>query len=149
MPWPHWSVYVVLFAAWFWQNAVHELSHLIAAWRYHRAKPLGFYPYPHKYKGRFYFARYECEPFPLPGHPWVHAAPVVGALVQYLVVAWALLFLEFCEVGDLWWYWAVLTLCPIVDMLWWVRSYYWGSPESDGWRFKASIWFMERGGRFE
>ena len=150
MEWPHWSVYVVLVVAWLWQNAVHELSHLIAAWKYHRCKPLGLYPYPHIYKGRFYFARYKCEPFKLPGHPGIHMAPLYGTVVQCFLVSCVALFLEvFLEIEGLEGYTVAVVLCPVVDSLWWLGGFYRGSSISDGQRFKRSIRFIKRGGWFE
>lgn len=134
MDWLHWTLIPTLLAGWFWQNCVHELSHLLFIWILHSKKPKGFYPYPHKYEGRFYFARYRCEPYQYPGHPFVHAAPLFGASAQALLVVFAYFFFPW----DTWPYFATLLLCPAVDVLWWYRGFWWGRQGTDGQRYIAS-----------
>lgn len=70
-------------------------------------------------------------------------APLYGAVVQSFLVSLVVLLLG--EVGS-WWY-VVGVLCPAVDSLWWVGSYYWGKPHSDGQQFKVSIDYLRAGGR--
>lgn len=135
MEWPHWTVYIVLLGVWLWQNCVHELSHLLAIWHYHGKRPRGFYPYPHKHGGRFYFARFRCDPYRVPGHPLVYAAPLLGAAIQLglAVVFISLFFREYT------WHSLVVMLVPVVDAMWWCRGYFWGTEKSDGKRYKVAL----------
>lgn len=136
MEWPHWSIYIILPVAWLWQNFIHELSHGIALYHYHKKRVLGLHPYPHKHEGIFYFARVCVEPYILPGHPMVHAAPLWGALVQ--VIGVLLIGAPLLILFEHYWHLVLLFAIPCVDVLWWVRSCRWGRPESDGKRYRVS-----------
>lgn len=138
----YWPCAATLLAGWIWQNCVHELSHLIAVWRYEKKLPTGFYPYPHIRNGKFYFARFSCEPFESPGHPRVHSAPLLGAGIQLLLVQVSSILVVLAgpeSFQTMWSYMKViLTVIPLVDIAWWFRSYYWGRAGSDGQRFRRA-----------
>ena len=139
----YWPYAVALLVGWVWQNCVHELSHLIAVWRYEKKRPTGFYPYPHTHNGKFYFARFRCEPYASPGHHMIHAAPVLGGSIQLLcvqVVSVLGVFLgpeSFLEM--LLYLRIILSVIPLVDIAWWWRSYRWGREGSDGQRFRIAL----------
>jgi hypothetical protein len=139
----YWPIAVALLGGWLWQNCVHELSHLIAVWYYEEKRPTGFYPYPHTHKGKFYFARFRCEPFELPGHPLVHAAPLLGGGYQLLFVQIASIPMVLLGpesfVPMLLYMRIALSVIPLVDIAWWFRSYRWGREGSDGQLFKLSV----------
>jgi hypothetical protein len=150
MEWPHWSVYLVLVAAWLWQNIVHEASHLIAIWKYEGKKPRGLYPYLHWHKGRLYASRCAHEPYKLPGDSRVHSAPLVGASIQTLVllsVVFPLLWILDVSEAEAKWYCLVLLACPFADVLWWYRGLAWGTRDSDGKRYTASLGYEDKGGQ--
>lgn len=149
----YWPYAVALLGGWIWQNCVHELSHLIAVWKYERCKPRGFYPYPHTHNGKFYFARFRCEPYVSPGHPAIHAAPILGGGIQLLCVQLVSVLVvlpgleSFLPTGLV----IILSAIPLVDVAWWFRSYRWGREGSDGQRFKLAcvehVWRRGRRGQ--
>jgi len=131
-----WYVFLTIPVAWFMQNLMHELSHLLVGWIVEGRKPLGVYPYPHRYRSRFYFSRYisgEASEFASPKPR--HIAPFFAglfwfflmSLVVYLVpTEWKIFFIIFPLVG-------------LIDAGFFWYTYFCGSPESDGQRFKYNI----------
>ncbi len=140
-----WYVLCVLPVAWFLQLCVHEASHLFAGWYFEGLTPTGFYPYPHKHEGRWYFARYTMGPPRVPGwdvEAWGeyqspfpnvrHIAPVWGASIVLLGSVLAVLLVEPDRSV-----WCLPTLvCSIVDIFFFWYSYFFGSEQSDGKRWR-------------
>jgi len=120
--------------AWLFQNTVHEVSHLFFALRRHNRTPLGLWPYPHRYNGRFYFARCAWDGGPIEGkRDIVWVAPLVGAALVGVLAALAVLAQpQSVANGAL-----AFTVCAMIDAIWWFRGYLWGSRSSDGkrWRY--------------
>jgi hypothetical protein len=137
MEWNWWVLAAVL-PAWFLQLCIHELSHLLVGWFHEGKKPEGFYPYPHKHEGRFYFARYAAGPSKFPDSFYVmnhlprHIAPfVAGVLV--LAISLVVFFL----LSPAWRVWVLPTAAMgLGDALWFWRGYFWGSKRTDGMRWR-------------
>lgn len=121
--------------SWFIQNCIHELSHLAAAWLIDERLPYGFYPYPHKYKEKFYFARYRVWPGPTKLSKWVHIAPCIAAGVETFIILILLGLLSFP-----WWsiFLFPLLIAAQVDAIWFWRGYFWGSKNCDGKQWKRA-----------
>jgi len=118
------------------QLVMHEGAHLLAAWLDQGLKPIGFYPYPHWYKGKFYFARYKVEDPVEPEEKYNtrHLAPVPLAIIHSVILAGLL--------GTFWCWWGATIIVPFLimaqgDIAWWIRGYFWGTPTCDGkrWRY--------------
>ena len=124
---------ILLPVAWLLQNTIHEASHLFSAWFFFDRKGEGLWPYPHKYNGRFYFARcaWGGGPFAaMPGNV-VWAAPLWGSSMV-LIVAVSLLW----AVPGGRWVFVPFIACSLFDIGFWVRGYFWGSRQCDGKRWK-------------
>lgn len=130
---------VVVLAAWFVQNIIHEGAHLIMAYNKMGWPPLAFKPYPCKVDGRWYFAYCKYDVSCGNGGPGkrsdIHIAPF------YTGMAWFCLW--FCVNLILWsatesWHWLFLApmVTGLVDALlfWW--GYFWGSVYTDGKKYK-------------
>lgn len=137
MEW-NWWVLAGVPVAYFLQLCFHELSHLLVGLAHEGRKPTGFYPYPHKHNGKFYFARYTSGP----GHfqqvyyrrPHIprHIAPFWAGLLVVAISA-----LVFFLVSPAWRVFALPTaVAGLVDMLWFWRGYFWGSDGCDGKRWR-------------
>jgi hypothetical protein len=143
-----WNYWVLAFipVAWFLQNCIHEFSHLLVGWKLEGRKPLGFWPYPHRYKGRLYFARYELEEIPridLEVISLRYSAPFYAGLTWMAICLFAsLLFPDnlklFC---------APFVLAGLVDALFFWWTYFWGSELSDGKLFKYAKRLQKKGGK--
>lgn len=138
-----WSWWVLLCVpvAWLVQNCLHELSHLLVG-LFQGLKPSGYYPYPHKHEGRFYFSRYSFDysslkPYQLDGfirpHNPRHIAPFFAGMLwsgvfvglMFLVpVTYRIFLLPFAVFG-------------LIDALWFWRGFFWGGEFCDGkrWRY--------------
>lgn len=119
--------------AWFVQNCIHEGSHLLFGWLEEGRKPLEFKPWPHRFEGRFYFARYAMGEATKDGLTCIcirHAAPVlVNSIYITLMSVLTVLHMVF----------AIFVLCTLVDLAFWVYGFYWGSELSDGQRFRDAV----------
>lgn len=129
-----WWVIAFVPIAWFVQNCIHELSHLIVGWFREGMKPLGFYPYPHRHNGTTYFARYRCTNSTRHDEKgYRHIAPF------YFGLAWALITLiVFCFLSkDYRIFVLPFTVCGLVDagFFWW--GYKWGSYKCDGKKYRS------------
>jgi hypothetical protein len=135
MDW-NWWAFAVVPVAWFLQNCVHELSHLLVGLVWEGRKPMGFYPYPHKHNGKWYFARYQSGAATKPGrsHRPCLIAPFFGGLIWSALWTALLLFVASPS-------WRIFLLpaaiTGLVDAGWWWRGYFWGRPTTDGkrWRY--------------
>ena len=116
---------------WFVQNCVHESSHLLFGWLIEGRKPLEFKPWPHRFEGRFYFAR--CVMGEATKDGWVvyrHAAPpTVNSIYMCLMGLCILIHAVF----------GVFAFCALIDTLFWFYGYLWGSELSDGKRFRKAV----------
>ncbi len=116
---------------WFLQNVYHEGSHAIFGFLVEGRELLGFYPYPHKHDGRFYFARYHYGPATKDGSASPrYLAPVWAGLWVCLVM---LAFFLFTKIGI----YLIPATIGFVDFLWFWRGYFWGSKRCDGKRWRA------------
>jgi len=135
-----WSWYVLLLipVAWFIQNMLHEGSHLLFGWFYEGRIPTGFYPWPHKYKGRFFFARYSSGP-PSKNTGYLksekprHIAPFIIGMVV-LTICLICIFVTPAAISL---YFVPFAIASLIDCLFFWYTYLWGSKWSDGKRFKA------------
>ncbi len=131
-----WNNWVLAFipVAWFVQNCIHESSHLLMGWWVEGRKPLGFWPYPHRYKGRWYFARYQSgKPKYVDifiGHR--HIAPFFYAWIWMLI---GILVMNFMP-GELKIFCLPFIIAGLGDALFFWYTYFWGSVPSDGKRYR-------------
>jgi hypothetical protein len=133
----NWYLFVglVLFA-WFWQNLAHELSHLVVGWFIEGRKPKKLIPWPHKFEGRFYFARYENGPATKGGSSsWRHIAPMLWDAIQVTVSYSLLIFLSMATFL----YISPFVFAPLIDTLFWCYGYVFNRPYTDGWQYKKSV----------
>jgi len=124
-------------AAWFWQNMVHELSHLWSGWVWEGRKPVKLVPWMHRYKGRWYWARYECGPATENGSPsWRYSSPIRLAAVQvFIVLGLSWLMFVFCKDCSVL-YMVPFVVCPVVDAGVWLWGLVFKRQGTDGdlWR---------------
>lgn len=134
-----WWLFVIIFlVSWFIQNCIHELAHLVAGAFYEGRMPLVFNPWPHVYRGRFHFARYQA------GYaryktdkPWAfYIAPFWFGLFWGLV--WGKASFLSLLAGDNNWafYYFPPAFCGTVDALFFWWTYLFGSTESDGKQYR-------------
>jgi hypothetical protein len=159
MPEVNWLAWAAVWLlAWFWQNVVHELSHLVTGWTLEGRRPLKLVPVPHRYQGRWYWARYESGPATRADADLYehhrHSAPFEWASYQAgisLVVFGALAISSGLGVfgveveSDLRrpMVWLVpFIVCSLVDMAVWVFGYVRKRPGTDGYRWRQ---ILERG----
>lgn len=120
--------------AWFFQLVVHEASHLVVGWWDEGRRPTGFWPYPHRHDGRWFFARCSMGPA-VPGRwdpTWRHLSRHIAPMY------WGLVLAALAGAVTLTTWWALpWVVCGLGDVVWWWRGYFWGSPRSDGkrWRY--------------
>ena len=125
-----WLILLLIPIAWIVQNTIHEASHLLVGWWREGRKPIALIPYPHKYNGLFYFARYTCSagskkdpedltdiaPF-WAGFIWLD----LQACLMYLTDSfWPLPF----------------AVAGLIDALFFWWGYFWGSSSCDGKRYR-------------
>ncbi len=132
MIWSWWAL-LALPVAWFIQNCLHELSHFVFAWRVEGLKPLGFWPYPHFYDDRFWFARYKVD-----GggekreHRWRNITPFWSGF--FYTVSFSIMLVLAKEENRI--FILPFIIANVVDALFFWWGYIWGSELSDGKRFK-------------
>jgi len=135
--------------AWFLQNCLHELAHLVALWVRLGKKPKKLIPWPHKYEGRWYWARCESGAYNLLADPLIHSAPLWVALFQMLIAAPVVL----TWVATGWptespYYLFAFAVAPLVDAAWWWAGRWLGNSadlDRDYWRwFHARVAQIER-----
>lgn len=122
--------------AWLLQNVVHEASHLLFACGFHNRKPLGLWPYPHKYAGKFYFARSSWSGAPEKGkYDPLWLSPLLGTVV--VAMSAGIVMLAYLGCPDVKYGASAFIMCAFVDTLWWVEGFLWGAPHRDGkrWRY--------------
>lgn len=133
----------LILPAWFLQNCIHEGSHILIAhllgW-----KILEFKPYPHKHRGRFYFARYSADsstgwkPKYIPRFHALYGAPFSAAVYWILLLVGVKYVLGIFDI-NVSVYFAPFILVALVDMIWWIRGLLFGSEVSDGQRWKKGV----------
>lgn len=131
-------IFVSLFLfGWLIQNVVHELGHLIFAKVFCRYKAIDLIPWPHKYKNSFVFARCEY----LPTYPrsekecMIHVSPIlVGIPLAILFLVLGILVSP---------YFFILFGYQLIDILFWVYGFIFGTDYADGKRFKNAVKFFE------
>lgn len=117
--------------AWILQNCIHELSHLYFAWKVHNRKPLGFYPYPHFYMSKFYFARCSfVGPLETKPKDLIWISPVIWS--SFLLFSYCIIAVILHEMSI---FITCLMFCSVCDILWWFRGLLWGSDQTDGKRW--------------
>jgi hypothetical protein len=139
MEW-NWWVLLVALIAWFVQNCIHEGAHVLAGGVIYGATKPRIYPWPHKFNGRWYYARYS---FKL--SKWaqafsnepdlrssIHFAPVGAAVIPIVLSIVVFLFLPDA--------YSILALpfmiAPVIDVAVWEWGYHYGSEGCDGKRYK-------------
>lgn len=140
MTW-NWWVLAVVPVAWFVQNCVHELSHLIVG-LFQGLKPTGFYPYPHKHNGKWFFARYTFEypdnltPIQINKLTRIHNPRYISPFYAGLI--WCGLFVGIILLVPSSWriFFVPFVACGLVDALWFWRGYFWGREGNDGQRWR-------------
>lgn len=133
----------VLPLAWLVQNLVHEGAHLVVGWVVEGRRPTVLIPWPHRYDGRFYFARCDSGPATKPGSPKARfLAPLKAAKILAVVALVATgISLEAAWTVPAWGVhvWALIVpffLCPFVDLHWWMRGFLLQRPGTDGDRYR-------------
>lgn len=116
-------------AAWAWQNVAHEGAHLLVGWLVEGRAPRRLVPWPHRWQGRWYWARYENGLATKAGSPgWRHIAPLCGALMQAGIVVGLIITIEA-------WLSFPFFICSIVDAIVWTWGLAANRPGSDGRRW--------------
>ena len=151
-------IVVLILVAWLVENVMHEVSHLFMA-KIKGCVPLGLYPFPHwiSYEdmedGRWgyrWWRPWELWRKPWPGAKWYFARslwkqPVKAwpphTIIFISPVIWGLTLLVSTMVGSAVVRFHTLYLLPfavvgLIDTLWWIRGYFWGSTDCDGKRWK-------------
>lgn len=124
-------IYLIIVLAWFLQNVIHELSHLIAGKVFEGREFKKLIPFPHMHNGKFYFARYENGPATKNGNPKLrHIAPLITGIVLFLV--FVILFITTQSIFML-----PFAVCSLVDCCVWLFGYVFNRPLTDGFFFKG------------
>ena len=133
-----WSWWVLAFVpgVWLLQNIYHEGSHLLSVWIHYRLKPLAFWPFPHKHEGRWYLARYVHEQSVTPT-PEVYIAPLLFNLFYTAGIIIGAAIILSIKLADPTIFLIPFILAPIIDILFWIYGYLWGSPLTDGKKYKV------------
>ena len=138
-----WHVLWVLGVAWLFQNAFHELSHLVTAYKVEGRLPIRLVPHFHKHDGRWYFARYQSVERPTKsGCPiWRHSSPFHWGSVEFMVLG--VIFVSVLHSG-----WNAIFVIPflfvaLVDVLFFWWTFFWGGPLSDGQQLRLA-WAKRR-----
>lgn len=122
----------MILIAWFIQNVIHEASHLLVGKIVEGRKPLKLIPFPHRYEGRFYFARYLSGPATKIGSAkHRHIAPLFAGVFMVFVgvcltVSFGFLFIPFI-------------ISPAIDCFVWYWGYFKNSLGTDGYRYKQLV----------
>jgi hypothetical protein len=134
----NWYLFIgLIFLAWFWQNLAHELSHLVVGWFVEGRKPKKLIFWPHKFEGRFYFARYKNGLATKNGKSsWRHLAPVLLDAIQITIIYSIFIFVP---VTSVFLYTSPFVFALFIDMLVWSFGYLFNRPYTDGWQYKKSI----------
>jgi hypothetical protein len=135
----NWWALAVIPVAWFLQNIIHEGGHLFVAWE-NGWKVKGFWPYPHKWNGRWYFARCQWSRMG-PSSGWNAVLKKVCISPFFTGLMWAVLCsLAIVLVPS----WLRIFGIPFViaglfdaGFFWW--GYFWGSEMSDGRRYRYRV----------
>jgi hypothetical protein len=137
----NWFIFVGLFlVAWFWQNVTHGFSHLFAGWLWEGRKPLKLIPWPHKYKGKFYFSRYEGDVALKNGSPTHrHSAPIHGAIIQVAITMGVFVGGVLEGIAGIY-YLVPFIIAPVVDASVWMRGYLRNKPGTDGARWRQQVY---------
>lgn len=133
----NWLLFILIcIAAYFVQNCIHELSHLFAWNMLEGRKPVKFVPYPHKYRGRWMFARCQAGPKQyFTDIPWfVYIVPFWSAIIWFFI--WGLCFFQMLGYYEHVWYFIPFMVCGLLDALFFWYTYLFGSDRSDGKRYK-------------
>ncbi len=129
-----WTVLPVAIAAWLFQNFTHEAGHVFFAKR-KGCQDTKIYPYPHLFKGKFYFARaYWKQPF----MKWDKKEMVwLSPIITSTLVILAATFIMFAVPERFHIYLLCFVVAGAVDHLWWIRGFFFGTDSSDGkrWRY--------------
>jgi hypothetical protein len=131
----NWYLLAGLFlVAWFMQNVLHELSHLVIGWVVEGRKPKKLIPWPHKFEGKFYFARYECGPATklLGEATWRHAAPLLMACFEMAMC------LILSQVGTPQVWFIPVSAVAVIDSLVWSWGFITQRPGTDGQQFMSA-----------
>lgn len=135
----NWFILLLIPVAWLLQNFLHELSHYVVAAFCMDAELKTLMPLPHTHRGRFYFARvqytYEKDTEMAFDPSWIDIAPLFAALIT-LVFLTTLLLGQYFFTGFLNLYYTPFMLCALIDFLFFWWTYLFGSPRSDGYKWK-------------
>lgn len=135
-------LYIVFSFIFFWllQNVIHETSHAFVGFFIEKRKIISFKPWPHFYRGIFFFSRYE-----LSGDSefekicvetrFRHIAPFWAGLLFSLV--WVTLFVLS---GNL--IFSIPFSFALIDSLFFWWGYFLGSNHCDGKRYKNFVSFF-------
>lgn len=126
-----WNNWVLVFipVAWFVQNCIHEFSHLLVSRISEGREMLGFWPYPHYYEGRFYFARCNSgEPICRDFYGSRYIAPFYFGLLWATIGIITMTFIA----EDLKIFCLPFILAGLIDALFFWYTYFFGSGISDG-----------------
>lgn len=125
----NWYLFLALIpVAWFTQNLLHELSHLIVGFLVEGRKPRKLIPWPTKQEGRWYFAYYECGPATKEGSSIArHYSPILMFYFEGMALTWATSY-----------YALPFKIAAIIDCFVWLYGYYRDTPGTDGYQFRRS-----------
>jgi len=149
---------ILIIVAWLFENVLHEASHLLCA-TLKGLKARALYPLPHwvSYEdaedglfgyrlwrpwelwkkpwdnAKWFFARcvYDAPEKPWSRHAAIHIAPFVWGITLFIST-----MIGSTMVGFRTLYLLPFALVGLIDALWWVRGYFYGSEGCDGQRWK-------------
>ncbi len=123
---------VLTLVAWFLQNVIHEGSHALTVKFALMGKVTSFKPWPNKHNDKWKFASMgwdKTKPIEPISMDAFYTAPVSFAIVWIGVLGIITMIIPTI--------WMIpFILAPIVDILFWIRGYFWGSNLCDGKQYK-------------
>lgn len=115
----------------FVQFSLHEISHIIFGHIFEGRKPKKIWPYPHRFNGKFYFARYEMyEATKVGNEHMVPISPLISGLVYYIITMLILFIIREKNI-----YLFSFAAFNAADCLFFWYTVFFGSKESDGKKF--------------
>lgn len=135
-----WYWYIILVVVlYLLQNTIHEGSHLLTAWITEGRRPLAFWPFVHRYKKRWYFARcvWGYATKPNASAKYKYFSPVVAGNITLFV--WVCMLPGRGVDTKLFWLALFGASFALFDVLFWIYGYVWGTEQSDGKRYRKAV----------
>jgi hypothetical protein len=120
----------LMLTAWFLQNILHETSHLVMGYFVEGRRPTLLIPWPHIFRGRLYFSRYDSGPATKLGSAFFrHSSPIYICFIQNITINILYWFILPAKTSI---YLMPFLIAFVVDTLVWLWGYYMRRPGTDG-----------------